>query len=435
MTENVFIAINDEALHAKSKVYIGRALSRKADGDLDEYQLWASLALELLGKAALAREHPSLVVDPTHWQSMFVAAGIKITTDVKTITAKTLFQRLAHLVPRFDTKIQNFCGEIAERRNAELHSADLPFRTMRLDAWEARYWHACDTILNHMRSSLEQWLGATDAQAPRQLLNEAGEALKAAVKLRVEAAKEGFAGLKKAERESLIAEAELRQPAQQAGLFQGSYDKIWTDTCPSCQSRAFMTGEQTGEDISEERDLYAIWEIVDRQAVGRTGETRLGRLTALVGAGYFFVWTVFGMAAFPLGAALAAIEMQQPALASAVPIAVAVVVLIAGVVQFTAWKAHHLAWCREAPGSGSPLPADAGTAWRHGVRLGLHCVHCCANLMAILLVIGVMDLRAMMIVAAAIAIERLTGERAARAVGAVVIGGGLFMIAQATGPG
>ena len=38
-----------------------------------------------------------------------------------------------------------------------------------------------------------------------------------------------------------------------------------------------------------------------RQAVGRTVETRLGRLTALVGGGYFFVWTVFGMAAFPLG--------------------------------------------------------------------------------------------------------------------------------------
>src|SRR5712691_10888680 len=62
-----------------------------------------------------------------------------------------------------------------------------------------------------------------------------------------------------------------------------------------------------------------------RQAVGRTGETRLGRLTALVGVGYFVVWTVFGMAAFPLGVALATIEMQQPALARAVPIAVGVV--------------------------------------------------------------------------------------------------------------
>src|ERR1700733_8248245 len=46
-----------------------------------------------------------------------------------------------------------------------------------------------------------------------------------------------------------------------------------------------------------------------RQSIGRTGETRLGGLTALVGAGYFFVWTVLGIAVFPLGAALSAIEM------------------------------------------------------------------------------------------------------------------------------
>src|SRR5215472_6735643 len=62
-----------------------------------------------------------------------------------------------------------------------------------------------------------------------------------------------------------------------------------------------------------------------RQAVGRASETRLGRLTALVGVGYFFVWTVFGLAAFLLAVALAAVEMQQPELAPAVPIAVGVV--------------------------------------------------------------------------------------------------------------
>ena len=170
-----------------------------------------------------------------------------------------------------------------------------------------------------------------------------------------------------------------------------------------------------------------------RRAVDRTGETRLGRLTALVGGGYFFVWTVLGMVVFPLGVALAAIEMQQPALARAVPIAVGVVVLIAGSLQFTAWKAHHLACCREAPGRGRTLPADAGTAWRHGLRLGLHCSHSSAGPMVILLVTGVMDLRAMAVVAAAITAERLApaGERVARAIGAVVVGAGLFLIARA----
>ncbi|MER8855618.1 hypothetical protein NKH94_29230 [Mesorhizobium australicum] len=268
MPNDVFIAINGDALHAKSKVYISRALTRKGAGELDEYQLWASLALELLGKAALARKHPSLVVDPTHWQSMFVAAGINVTTDVKTISAKTLFERLAHLVPRFDKTIQKFCQEIAERRNTELHSADLPFRTMRLDAWEARYWHACDTILHQMGASLEQWLGAVDAKSPRQLLDEAAQALKSAVKLRVEAAKEQFEALKKAERERLAVDAMLRQPRHQAELFKDSYDEIWAESCPACKCRAFITGEQTGEDISEEQDEGVIWEIVDREFVG-----------------------------------------------------------------------------------------------------------------------------------------------------------------------
>jgi predicted metal-binding membrane protein len=174
-----------------------------------------------------------------------------------------------------------------------------------------------------------------------------------------------------------------------------------------------------------------------RQVVGSTGETRLGRLIALVGLGYFLVWTVFGMAAFPLGVSLAAVEMQQPALARAVPIAVGVVVVIAGSLQFTAWKARQLACCRETPGRGRTLPADAGTAWRHGLRLGLHCSQCCFGLMAILLVVGVMDLRAMAVVTAAITVERVApaGERAAQVIGAVVIGAGLFLIARAAGHG
>ena len=172
-----------------------------------------------------------------------------------------------------------------------------------------------------------------------------------------------------------------------------------------------------------------------RRAVGRTGEARLGRLTAVAGAGYFLVWTVFGMAAFPLGVALAAIGMAEPALARMVPVAVGVVVLLAGAFQFTGWKARHLAWCREAPACGPAMRAGAGGAWRHGLRLGLHCSYCCAGLMAILLVIGVMDLRVMAVVAAAITVERLApaGAQIARATGVITVAAGLFLIARAAG--
>ena len=160
-----------------------------------------------------------------------------------------------------------------------------------------------------------------------------------------------------------------------------------------------------------------------RKAVGRTGETRLGGLTTLVGAGYFFVWTVFGMAVFAVAAALA----------RAVPVAAGAVVLIAGAIQFTAWKANRLACCREADVHGCAMPPDSGMAWRHGLRLALDCGYCCGHLTVVLLVIGVMDLGAMAAVTAAISAERLVpgGERVARAVGYVVLGEGLLLIARA----
>jgi len=169
-----------------------------------------------------------------------------------------------------------------------------------------------------------------------------------------------------------------------------------------------------------------------RRANGPTGERRLDLLKLFVALGYFLVWAMFGMAAFLLGSALATTEMQQPALARAVPIAIGVVALIAGALQFTSWKEHHLTCCRELPGHGA-LPANAGAAWRYGLRLGVHCSFCCLGLMAILLVVGVMDLRAMAVVATAITAERLApdGERAARAVGVVVIATGLLLMARA----
>jgi len=174
-----------------------------------------------------------------------------------------------------------------------------------------------------------------------------------------------------------------------------------------------------------------------RQAVGRRCETRLGLPTLLVGMAYFFVWIVFGMAAYPPGAALAAVAVRYPELARSAPVAVGAVVLISGVLQFTPWKACRLACCRAPPGCGRTLSADAGSAWRYGLRLGLHCGRCCANLMAILLVLGVMDPRVMVVVTAAITAERLApaGERIARATGAVAVGAGLILIARAAGLG
>lgn len=170
-----------------------------------------------------------------------------------------------------------------------------------------------------------------------------------------------------------------------------------------------------------------------REAVGARVGARAGRLTALMGLGYFAVWTALGIAAFALGALMTSAVLRYAALARAVPLALGAVVLIGGLAQFSARKARHLAYCRTPPERDWRLPANAGGACRHGVRLGLHCVEGCANLTAILFAVGIMDLWAMALVTTAITAERLAanGTYIARVAGAAAIGAGLSLIAQA----
>jgi predicted metal-binding membrane protein len=177
--------------------------------------------------------------------------------------------------------------------------------------------------------------------------------------------------------------------------------------------------------------LPTLWRC--REAADRSGQSQPDRLTALVGTGYFAVWIVLGIAVFAFGAAFAAIAMRWPTLARAVPIAAGVVVLAAGLLQFTAWKARHLACCRAAP----VTPPEIANAWRHGLRIGLHCSCSCAGPMAILLVGGIMDLRVMALVTVAITVERLAhdGRRAARISGTVFTAAGLLMMARMALPG
>lgn len=157
---------------------------------------------------------------------------------------------------------------------------------------------------------------------------------------------------------------------------------------------------------------------------------RMLRSTALVGAGYFIVWAGIGVVVFVVGAVLASLAMREPVLSRVAPIAGAVVVLMAGVIQLTPWKARRLADCGKS--HVCEHAHGGGTAWRYGLRLGVHCSRCCASLMAILLVFGVMDLRAMTVVTAGVTAERLApvGARMAHVAGIVAIAAGLVLFAR-----
>lgn len=182
--------------------------------------------------------------------------------------------------------------------------------------------------------------------------------------------------------------------------------------------------------------LPALWRY--GSGTGGAGDRSPVLLAAAVAGGYILAWTVLGAAIYPLGAAVMAITMRHPALARAVPAATGLVVLLAGALQLTRWKARHLACCRddrrrERRACGSGEPETAFTAWRDGLRLGLHCMQCCAGLTAALLVTGIMSWPGMLAATLAINLERLVpaGERVARTVGLAVMGAGVILTARA----
>lgn len=156
---------------------------------------------------------------------------------------------------------------------------------------------------------------------------------------------------------------------------------------------------------------------------------RRNAVTACVAGGYFAVWLLSGALLFPLGAAFAQLTMLAPEFSAAAPLMGAAVVIGAGVAQFSTWKVRQLEMCSHAPDRNRAHPPTCSMACRQGVSLGLRCFYCCAGLTAVLLVIGVMDLRAMALVTMAISAERLLPARllAARVVGLCMIVMGVSM--------
>jgi predicted metal-binding membrane protein len=170
-----------------------------------------------------------------------------------------------------------------------------------------------------------------------------------------------------------------------------------------------------------------------RSASRDANHLRVVWLTTVVGSAYFLVWALIGALAFPVGVVIASLAMRLPAYARAVPLAVGILVVCAGALQFTAWKGRWLRCCRAARVVQPNVFYDVRGAWRYGLRHGVHCSYCCLGLTVTLLLLGVMSLEVMAVVTVAVTLERLAphGERVARTIGVAVVAVGCGLIVKA----
>lgn len=172
-----------------------------------------------------------------------------------------------------------------------------------------------------------------------------------------------------------------------------------------------------------------------RRAAVFSGEDHLGRAMFAAGGGYFFVWTIFGVVAYWIGAIITRGAMHFDGFSRAVPFAGGLALCVAGIYQVTPWKSARLKHCRD------PLTLVARHlhggrfgALRLGICHGALCAACCWALMLIQLVLGVMNLAVMVAVAVVIALEKSLskGEWLAKAAGVAAIVAGVIMAALST---
>jgi predicted metal-binding membrane protein len=148
--------------------------------------------------------------------------------------------------------------------------------------------------------------------------------------------------------------------------------------------------------------------------------------------GYLVVWAAAGLVP------LAAIQLLGSSMASPVsawlPRLGGAVVVIAGLYQFTPLKNVCLKACRSPLGFmlthdfGGGAPAAA----RAGISHGVYCLGCCWALMAVLAVVGLMNLAWMAVIAVVFFLEKnwRHGVLLSRASGAVCVIIGVAMISQ-----
>lgn len=164
------------------------------------------------------------------------------------------------------------------------------------------------------------------------------------------------------------------------------------------------------------------------------GDRHVGLVTWCLGVGYFGCWLAFGLVAYACGVGIAHVAMASDLISRAIPIACGISLIGAGAYQLTPLKGACLKHCRDPL---SLIADHVGKGWRGAAALGVHhgafCAACCWSLMLTQLVVGVMNLPAMMIIAGVIAGEKLLpiGVQVAKGAGILSIAAGALVAVQA----
>jgi predicted metal-binding membrane protein len=185
--------------------------------------------------------------------------------------------------------------------------------------------------------------------------------------------------------------------------------------------------------------LPSSWPMLElyRKVAVSTGQKRPALGTAVVGIGYFTVWTAFGAILFGVGWAASVEAMRSRVFSYAVPLLAGGGLIFAGAYQMSPWKQACLRHCRSPlMFLGQMFRPGVGGAARVGLVHGLFCAGCCWALMLMQAILGVMNVGVMILAAALIGAEKLwtRGPLLARVTGVASILAGVYFLVHSLLP-
>lgn len=215
--------------------------------------LWSALALELLGRAALARISPTLLAADSKGgaDNLIYALGLSPRSAKfvpRSIDVSTVFDRLHALSPEFTRDLADFSILHMQRRNEELHSGNSSFDGLGPSSWLPKYYRACTVLVESLGQELEFLVGKNEADAAAAMIAASLDESAKSVGKAIHDHKTKWGAKPQAEQQVLV---------DQAKVWANRYDGHRV-ICPSCGSVALVTGEPIAPPIKTMEEDYVV---------------------------------------------------------------------------------------------------------------------------------------------------------------------------------
>lgn len=230
-----------DALWMKAKLFINRSMDIESRRSFDEQAFWSAAALELLGKAALARVSPLLIAEPTEeGVNILIAAGlIDGTSKFTSVTASTIFKRCARAFKPFNAADAQ---RYADARNEYLHGASIATVALPAEGWWPRYWSLASILVTALDRTLVDLVGSSRSEIVESYLAKNTKDIIHRT-------------------EALINRAQQRLIQQRSGNLTARVQQEWSlptelsaglqyrdfAACPACESPGMLEGEDSSD--------------------------------------------------------------------------------------------------------------------------------------------------------------------------------------------